>query len=73
MTSAALTTNAITEVITRTRRSVRRAPETSVVSTERVRLAPSTRVGALSVIVVALVVAPLVIGVPNSAPLRSTR
>ena len=42
-------------------------------STERVRAAPSTRVGALSVMVVVLVVAPLLIGVPNSAPFCSTR
>jgi hypothetical protein len=72
-TSAALTSSAITEVITSTRRSVRRASETSAVSTARVRLPPSTRVGALSVMVVVLIAAPLVMGVPNSAPFRSTR
>jgi hypothetical protein len=72
-TSTALTAKAITPVIISTRRRVRRASETSAASTARVRLAPSTRVGALSVMVVVLIAAPLVIGGPNSVPFRSTR
>ena len=72
-TSTALTSRAARPVINNTRRRVCRASVTRATSMARVSWAPSTRVGALSVIVVLLIPGPAGGSLPNSAPFRSTR